>query len=39
MNHQKAREKAQKKGLPAPTSFDGAAGEAFKCPEQNLTLQ
>lgn len=30
MNHQKAREKAQKKGLPAPTSFDGAAGEAFK---------
>jgi hypothetical protein len=30
MNHQKALEKAQKKGLPAPTSFDGAAGEAFK---------
>ena len=30
MNHQKAREKAQKKGLPAPTSFGGAAGEAFK---------
>jgi hypothetical protein len=30
MNHQKAREKAQKKGLPAPTTFGGAAGEAFK---------
>jgi hypothetical protein len=30
MNHQKAREKAQKKALPAPTSFGGAAGEAFK---------
>jgi hypothetical protein len=30
MNHQKAREKAQKKGLPAPTSFGGAAGEVFK---------
>ncbi len=30
MNHQKAREKAQKKGLPAPTSFGGAAGETFK---------
>jgi hypothetical protein len=30
MNHQKAREKAQKKGLPAPTNFGGAAGEAFK---------
>lgn len=30
MNHQKARERAQKKGLPAPTSFGGAAGEVFK---------
>jgi hypothetical protein len=30
MHHQKAREKAQKKGFPAPTSFGGAAGEAFK---------
>jgi hypothetical protein len=29
MNHQKAREKAQKKGLPVPTNFAGAAGEAF----------
>ena len=30
MNHQKAREKAQKKGLSAPTNFGGAAAEAFK---------
>jgi hypothetical protein len=30
MNHQKAIENAQKKGLSAPTSFGGAAGEAFK---------
>lgn len=30
MNHQKAREKTQKKGLPAPTNFGGAAAEAFK---------
>ena len=30
MNHQKAREKAQKKGLAAPSYFGGAAGEAFK---------
>jgi len=30
MNHQKAREKAQKKGLPVSTNFGGAAGEAFK---------
>jgi hypothetical protein len=29
MNHRKAREKAQKKGLPVPTSFAGAAGKAF----------
>jgi len=29
MNHQKAREKAQKKGLPVPTSFAGAASESF----------
>lgn len=29
MNHQKALEKAKEKGLPAPTSFGGAAGEAF----------
>ena len=29
MNHQKARLRAQKKGLPVPTSFAGAAGEAF----------
>jgi hypothetical protein len=29
MNHQKAREKAQKKGLPVPTDFGGAAGEVF----------
>ena len=29
MNHQKAREKAQKKGLPVPKSFGGAAGEVF----------
>ena len=30
MNHQKAREKAHKKGVPAPTNFGGAAAEAFK---------
>jgi hypothetical protein len=30
MNHQKAREKAFKKGVPAPTHFGGAAAEAFK---------
>jgi hypothetical protein len=30
MNHPKAREKAKKKGLPEPTDFGGAAGEAFK---------
>lgn len=30
MNHKKARENAQKKGLPVPTNFDGAAGEAFE---------
>lgn len=30
MNHQKARDKAQKKGLPAPTDFSGAAGAAFR---------
>lgn len=29
MNHQKAREKAKKKGLPAPTNFSGAADEVF----------
>ena len=29
MNHQKAREKAQKKGLSEPTNFRGAAGEVF----------
>ncbi len=29
MNHRKAREKAQKKGLPAPTKFSCAAGEVF----------
>ncbi len=29
MNHQKAREKAQKNGLPVPTSFGGVAGEVF----------
>ena len=29
MNHQKAREKAQKKGLPVPTNFGGAAGQVF----------
>ena len=29
MNHQKALEKAQKKGLPAPTDFSGAASKAF----------
>ena len=29
MNHQKAQEEAQKKGLPAPASFGGAAGEVF----------
>jgi hypothetical protein len=29
MNHQKARERAQKEGLPVPTSFAGAAGEAL----------
>jgi len=29
VNHQKAREKAKKKGLPAPTNFGGAAGEVF----------
>ncbi len=30
MNHQKAIEKAEKRGLPAPTDFSGPAGEAFK---------
>ena len=29
MNHHKAREKAEKKGFPLPTNFDGAAGEIF----------
>jgi hypothetical protein len=29
MNHQRAREKAKKKGLPAPTNFSGAADEVF----------
>ena len=29
MNHQKAREEAQKKRLPEPTNFGGAAGEMF----------
>lgn len=29
MNHQKAIEKAQKKGLPMPTRFGGAAGDVF----------
>ena len=29
MNHQKAREKAKKKGLLAPTSFGGTADEVF----------
>lgn len=29
MNHQKAREKALKKGLPEPRDFSGAASEAF----------
>ena len=29
MNHEKAIEKARAKGLPAPQSFAGAAGEAF----------
>ena len=29
MNHQKAREKASKKGLPVPTDFAGAASELF----------
>ena len=29
MNHQKAREKAKKKGLPEPTNFGGAADEVF----------
>ncbi len=29
MNHDKAREKAQKKGLPMPKSFTGAADEEF----------
>ncbi|MGB5776343.1 MAG: hypothetical protein WBP89_16940 [Sedimenticolaceae bacterium] len=29
MNHRKAIEKAEKKGLPAPTSFSGAADEVF----------
>ena len=29
MNHQKAREKAQKKGLPEPTNFGGADDEVF----------
>jgi len=29
MHHQKAREKAQKAGLPVPTQFGGAAGEVF----------
>ncbi len=29
MNHEKAREKARKKGLPVPMTFSGAAGEAL----------
>ena len=29
MNHQKARKKAKKKGLPDPTNFGGAADEVF----------
>ena len=29
MNHQKARKKAKKKGLPEPTNFGGAADEVF----------
>jgi hypothetical protein len=29
MNHQKAQEKARKKGLPVPTDFSGAAAEVF----------
>jgi shikimate kinase len=29
MNHQVAREKAQKKGQPPPTDFRGAAATAF----------
>lgn len=29
MNHQKAQEKARKKGLPEPTDFKGAADEVF----------
>ena len=29
MNHQKAKEKAQKEGLPVPKDFSGAADEAF----------
>lgn len=29
MNHQKARKKAQKKGLPVPMNFGGAASEVF----------
>lgn len=30
MNHEKAKEKAQKKKLPAPTDFNGAAGAVFR---------
>jgi len=30
MNHMLAREKAQKKGLPEPIDFGGAAGDVFK---------
>jgi hypothetical protein len=30
MNHQIAREKAKKKGLPPPTSFSGAVADAFE---------
>jgi hypothetical protein len=35
MNHQKARESARKKGLPAPTDFSGAAGAWFSSSETN----
>ena len=30
MNHQKARDKAKKKGLPVPTKSGGASAEAFQ---------
>jgi hypothetical protein len=35
MNHQKAREKAKKKGLPIPTNFSGAANEYFDTVKQS----